>query len=302
VAFPYLSDLLKALTGISVPLPIPTFGAMVALALLTAMSIARSEMERLHAAGCIGTAARRSKVDGQIVVDRIPPQDTIYELGTVVTLAGLFGARIFHLLEYSDYFRADPWGMIFSRSGFTIFGGLICGTIAGAIYLRRRELPTRRVLDVLAPVIMLGYGIGRIGCQLSGDGDWGIPANMTLKPEWLPTWLWAQTYDHNVLGITISPPGVYPTSIYETVMAVILAAVLWTARKNPFQPGWLFSLYLVLGGLERFAIEPIRVNSIVHFLGIRATQAQMISVALIVLGTTGLIVFGRRNNSAAAAI
>jgi phosphatidylglycerol:prolipoprotein diacylglycerol transferase len=298
VAFPYLSDLLKALTGISVPLPIPTFGTMVALALLTAMSIARSEVQRLHAAGLIGTAARRSKVDGKLVVERIAPQDTIYELGTVVTLVGLLGARIFHLLEYADEFRANPWGMIFSRSGFTIFGGLICGTIGGAIYLRWRELPTRRICDVLAPVIMLGYGIGRIGCQLSGDGDWGIPANMALKPEWLPTWLWAQTFDHNVLGITIPPPGVYPTSIYETLMAVVLAGVLWAARKNPFQPGWLFSLYLVLGGLERFAIEPIRVNSIVHFLGIRATQAQMISVGLVALGVTGLIIFGRRNKPA----
>lgn len=295
MAFPYLSDLLKALTGVYIPLPIPTFGTMVALALLAAMSIAHAETQRLHAAGLIGTALRRRKIDGQIVAERVPPQEAIYELGTVVTLVGLLGARIFHLLEYPDAFRADPWGMIFSRSGFTIFGGLICGTLAGAIYLRQRELPIRRICDVLAPVIMLGYGIGRIGCQLSGDGDWGIPATMALKPDWLPTWLWAQTYDHNILGVTIAAPGVYPTSIYETLMAFVLAGVLWAARKHPFQPGWLFSLYLVLCGLERFAIEQIRVNSIVHLFGISATQAQIISVALIAVGALGLIVYGRRS-------
>lgn len=111
--------------------------------------------------------------------------------------------------------------MIFTRSGFTIYGGLIFGVIAGTIFAGRRGIAIPALSDAVAPALMLGYAIGRIGCQISGDGDWGIPADLSLKPAWLPLRLWAQTYDHNIAGVLIAPPGVYPTPIYETVMALI---------------------------------------------------------------------------------
>ena len=109
------------------------------------------------------------------------------------------------------------------------------------------------MLDAVSPALMLAYAIGRIGCQISGDGDWGIAADLAAKPGWLPDWLWAQTYDGNIAGVLIDPPGVYPTPIYESVMAFIAFAMLWRLRKQGHKPGWLFGLYVLLVGLERFA-------------------------------------------------
>src|SRR6202046_5341720 len=117
--------------------------------------------------------------------------------------------------------------MILTRTGFSIYGGLCFGIIAGVIYIKRRSIPVIPMLDATSPPIMLGYGIGRLGCQISGDGDWGIAANMALKPNWLPEWLWAQTYDGNIAGIIITPPGVYPTPIYEIGTALAIALGLW---------------------------------------------------------------------------
>jgi phosphatidylglycerol:prolipoprotein diacylglycerol transferase len=99
------------------------------------------------------------------------------------------------------------------------------------------------MLDATAPSITLGYGIGRLGCQISGDGDWRITANMALKPGWLPDWLWAQSYASNIAGVIIAPPGVYPTSIYEIVMAFAIAGGLWLLRFHKHRLGCLFSLF-----------------------------------------------------------
>jgi phosphatidylglycerol:prolipoprotein diacylglycerol transferase len=195
---------------------------------------------------------------------------------------------------------ADPWSMILTRSGLSIFGGLIVGTLAGLVCVRRWKLPLRPLLDAVAPAMMLGYGIGRIGCQVSGDGDWGSAANMALKPDWLPTWLWAQTYDNNIFGEVIAAPGVYPAPIYETAMALVCFAVLWKLRKHPFLSGWLFSVYLLLAGIERLLIEQIRVNPVFHVGRFNATQAEMIAVALIALGIVGLAVLSRRMPAGAA--
>ena len=153
--------------------------------MLAAGECLRRELRRLYAAGRIG-AARKGGID-------VPPQDVVTDLLVFVLLAGVAGARLFHILEHTGQFMADPLGMIFSRSGLSIFGGLIFGVLAGLVCVRRWKLPVRPLLDAVAPAMMLGYAIGRIGCQVSGDGDWGIAANMALKPDWLPTWAWAQT-------------------------------------------------------------------------------------------------------------
>jgi phosphatidylglycerol:prolipoprotein diacylglycerol transferase len=155
-------------------------------------------------------------------------------------------------------------------------------------------LPIPVACDAFAPALMLAYALGRVGCQLSGDGDWGIAANMASKPGWVPAWLWAQTYANNIAGIVIAPPGVYPTPIYETLMCLALFAALWAVRKHPFRPGWLFALYLLLCGLERLAIEPIRINPRAHFLGIAATQAEFLAAALAIVGAAGLVALSRR--------
>jgi phosphatidylglycerol:prolipoprotein diacylglycerol transferase len=142
--------------------------------------------------------------------------------------------------------------------------------------------------------MMLGYAIGRIGCQVAGDGDWGTVANMALKPAWLPTALWAQTYEYNVVGAYIAWPGVYPTPLYEVVMAFACFGILWKLRKHPFQVGWLFAAYMALAGVERLLIEQIRINPVLNFFGVHATQAQMIAAMLILAGGFGMILLSRR--------
>jgi phosphatidylglycerol:prolipoprotein diacylglycerol transferase len=109
----------------------------------------------------------------------------------------------------------------------------------------------------------------------------------------LPDWLWAQTYEHNIVGELIAPPGVYPTPIYETAMALLLFALLWRLRGHGFRRGWLFALYLVLAGAERLVIERIRVNPVLHLLGVQATQAQMVAAAFVAVGAVALLGLSR---------
>jgi prolipoprotein diacylglyceryltransferase len=225
------------------------------------------------------------------------------ELGTLITIAfvaGLLGAKLFHNFENWDQFMDNPVKALLSFDGLTFYGGLICAAVLIAWRLSRKGFPVLPFADATAPVLMLGYGIGRIGCQLAGDGDWGI-VNTAPKPGWLswaPDWVWAFDYPHNVLkeGIPIEgctmdggycfrlPETVFPTPFYETLMALFLFAVLWALRKRLPYWGQLTGIYLVFNGLERFLIEKIRVNNPGRIFGIEATQAEVISFLLIVLG------------------
>ena len=273
MAFPYITDVLNAILGTHWMLPIPTFGAVVAAAILIATHVARMEVKR----------AERAR--------RLPPSthSVVGDLALVSAIAGLIGARIFHIVDHSAQFLADPAAMIFSRAGFSIYGGLFFGIAAGVLFLKRRGVPIAPMLDATAPSMMLGYAVGRLGCQLSGDGDWGIASDMTLKPDWLPGWLWAQTYDGNILGVVIPEPGVYPTPIYESAAALVLFAVLWALRSETQRPAYLFSVYLLLAGFERLLVEKIRINPQHDWLGIAVTQAEAISIVLVVAGLLGLL-------------
>ncbi|MCX6181958.1 MAG: prolipoprotein diacylglyceryl transferase, partial [Bacteroidetes bacterium] len=154
------------------------------------------------------------------------------------------------------------------------------------------------------------YAIGRIGCQVSGDGDWGVP-NLEPKPEWmgfLPDWMWAYDFPHNVnsQGVAMADcvgwepycavlkEPVYPTAFYETLMGLAIFGFLWSIRKKISIPGIMFSIYLVLNGAERFTIELIRVNNEGEFLGMKITQAQFISSLLILIGITGVAYFYKK--------
>jgi len=141
--------------------------------------------------------------------------------------------------------------------------------------------------------MMLAYGVGRMGCHMSGDGDWGIE-NLSPKPDWLswlPDWAWAYNYEGNVHGMILENP-VWPTPLYEVIMALIVFGVLWSIRKR-FAPGVLFSIYFIFAGLERFIIEKIRVNPKLNVLGMELTQAEIISFTMIVLGIVGIIYFNK---------
>ena len=268
MAYPYLTDLLHAL-GINVSLPIPTFGLMVATAFLVGSWIATLETRRLMPS---------------------LPKDFANNACFIGFAAGLAGAKLFHLLEYPRQFLEQPMDMLFSTAGFTILGGLIAGILATIWYSRRKGAPVALVLDAAGPALMLAYGIGRIGCQISGDGDWGI-AVTSPAPAWLPDWLWAQTYEGNIAGVVIPPPGVYPTPLYETVMAFAAFGLLWALRRKGHAPLWLFGLYLLLVGVERLLIEFIRVNSTYSLFGVEVTQAQLIAAACVV---AGLVIMWKR--------
>jgi phosphatidylglycerol---prolipoprotein diacylglyceryl transferase len=288
MSYPYLSDVVRDFTGMSVPLPIPTFGLMVAIAVLTAITLLSRELVRLHSEGRIvlPLTGQKDKQGADVVAKQA--SDIANGVGISVMLTGIVGARLFHLLEYPREFLAHPWDMIFTRSGFTIYGGMIVGTLGGWLYIRRKQLSFINVLDAVAPAVMLAYAIGRIGCQISGDGDWGIAANVAAKPAWLPMWFWAQTYTNNIAMVPILAPGVYPTPMYETAMALICFAILWSVRKRSFKPGGLIALFVLLYGIERFLIELIRVNSKMTIFGIEATQAQVLSLLFIVAGAVGV--------------
>jgi phosphatidylglycerol:prolipoprotein diacylglycerol transferase len=213
-------------------------------------------------------------------------------MGTVTVIAvvgGFAGAKLFHILENLDQFFAAPGRMIFSSGGFTFYGGLIVGTYFIIRYLKKNGQSPAVFADSIAPGLMLAYGVGRIGCHLAGDGDWGIVANIAAKPDWLPMWLWAETYPNNHLGIDLSGGAVYPTPLYELAMAVVLFVVLFNLRDQYHKAGWLFGLYLVFAGIERYIIEQIRVNNVFDFLGMSVTQAEVISVVFLILG--GVILY-----------
>jgi phosphatidylglycerol---prolipoprotein diacylglyceryl transferase len=273
MAFPYLTDAINAILGTHWHLPLPTFGIVVAIAVVVATAFAIRLVRQYEEAG------------------RLPPlaHTQITDMVLVATVFGILGARIFDILDNVDRFIANPMSMIFTRAGFSIYGGLCFGIAAGVFFVRRRSLPVIPMLDATAPALMLGYGIGRIGCQLSGDGDWGITANMILKPSWLPRWLWAQTYDGNIAGVVIAAPGVYPTPLYEFTMALAIFWVLWRLRLHRHGAGYLFSIYLMLAGFERLLIEKIRINTRYDVLGTHLTQAEGISTLLVLAGLIGVL-------------
>lgn len=245
------------------------------------------------------------KQKGQKQETRKIPMKAEEHVGNIILLGvagGLIGAKIFHNLENPSEFMADPIGALLSFSGLTFYGGLIVAAILIIRYGIKNGLPAIHLTDAAAPALMLSYGIGRIGCMMSGDGDWGI-VNNAPKPGWLsalPDWMWAFKFPHNVNNEGVPIPGcvgrwchelpeaVYPTSFYETLMAIVLFAVLWMIRKRITTPGMLFSIYLILNGAERFLIESIRVNTQYHIAGFGITQAQIISTTLMILGIVGI--------------
>jgi len=165
---------------------------------------------------------------------RIWPHDRVGDIIILGAVFGFLGAKIFHNLENWDDFSQDPIGALLSFSGLTFYGGLICASIAIWVYAKKHNITFWHLNDSAAPALMLAYAIGRIGCQVAGDGDWGI-ANTRPNPyNWLPDWMWSFKYPHNVVGDGVPIPGctgqychelalgAYPTPFYETVMCVTL--------------------------------------------------------------------------------
>ena len=160
------------------------------------------------------------------------PPDWSYEIVFSALIGGLVGARIDYLIQNWDKVSDDLLGALFSGSGLVWFGGVVGGAIGVVLWAWRRGWLNARMLDTMSIPLALGYAIGRVGCQLSGDGDYGIASDLP----------WAMAYPDGTVPTT---QEVHPTPVYETLAVGLLALALWRLRDR-FAPGVLFGIYLRL--------------------------------------------------------
>jgi phosphatidylglycerol---prolipoprotein diacylglyceryl transferase len=236
------------------PITLQTFGIMFAIAFAAALAV----------------LWRRLKELGK-------PTDWAWEIIIAGLIGGLIGARLNFVIQNYSEVKHDLLGNLFSGSGLVWYGGAIGGAIAVGLWAWWRKMLNLTLLDIAAVPLALGYAIGRIGCQVSGDGDYG--------KAWDGPW--AMAYPHGTKPIDTP---VHPTPIYETLAMGLVAYLLWRLRDR-VQPGILFALYLVLAGTERLLVEFIRRNT-PELLGL--TQPQLVSVVMIAAGVVWLVLRARR--------
>lgn len=223
-----------------------SFGLMLAVAFFAASWMVSRELERRR--------IEPSHMDG-------------YPLAAMV--GGVIGARLYYVAEHWDKFLADPFWTLFGGSGLTWYGGAFGGAAAVLFLAYRRRQRLWEVCDAFAPGLAAAYAIGRIGCQLAGDGDYGPPSDLP----------WAMAYPDAIVPTT---ERVHPTPVYETLSMGAAAFVLWRLRARPWAIGGrLFALYLILSGIERFLVEFVRTNAPV---ALGMTAAQWTSIAAVVAG------------------
>jgi len=240
------------------PIPIRSFGLMMALAFIAAYFVLRGEIKR--------NRLEKSFADTILIA---------------ALLGGLAGARIFHIVENFKQFLASPLSFVFTGAGFAWYGGLGGGVLAAGGVVLKKKQPLSVVADCVAPGLALGYGIGRIGCFLSGDGCYGKPTS-----GW-----WGMAFPYGIVptkyavdeltGKRIPIEWVHPTPLYELTVSLLIFALLWKLRKKELKSGTIFWLYLALAGCARFLVEFWRRNPIV---AIGLTMAQLLSILAIGLG------------------
>jgi phosphatidylglycerol---prolipoprotein diacylglyceryl transferase len=239
------------------PITLGTYGIMVAVALIVAFYVLQADLRR-----------RRLAADPNVIVG-------------LTGLAGLAGARLYHLAESPSEFLANP-RLLFSTMGFAWFGSVIAGFITLVLIARHYRIPALQMLDVASPAAALGYGIGRIGCLISGDGDYGIPTSLP----------WGMSFPN---GIVPTTDRVHPTPIYEFLASLVIFYLLWHlgARwmRDAADIGKLFGVYLLLSGIARFLVEFIRLNPR-SFFGM--TNAQTASLVGMIVGAALLFRHGSR--------
>jgi len=248
------------------PLTLGSYGLMVAIALICAFFILRADFAR-----------------------RGVPADSEAIIG-IAGLAGLAGSRLYHLLESPAEFFADPWPQLFSTMGFAFAGAIIGGFVALVLLAKRFRMPVLLMLDAASPAAAMGYGIGRIGCLISGDGDYGTPTSLP----------WGMSFPN---GIVPTTQRVHPTPIYEFLASLVIFWALWKLgvhwiKQGSVADGKVFAVYLLLSGVARFLVEFIRINPR-SFFGM--TNAQTASLAGIILGVILLLRHPKTQASAARA-
>lgn len=234
------------------PISLHTFGAMMAVAFLVGGFVVALGLER----------------------DGIDP-DHAWSIVFWAAVGGIVGSRLLVIFDDWSAFVDRPLAFLLTGSGFIWYGGLVGGFLSVTVYVLRQGLGWLTVVDAVAPALALGHAIGRIGCQVSGDGDWGTPSTLP----------WAMAYPNAVIGWTTwvqsqgLPPDVrvHPAPVYETLAYCAIFLVLWTWRERSPRTGMLLWLYLLLSSVARFAVEAIRVEPVIA-LGL--TQAQWFALAL----------------------
>jgi phosphatidylglycerol:prolipoprotein diacylglycerol transferase len=225
---------------------LPTFGLLMWVAAVGACGVLHANFRR-----------HRSDADAVNIV-------------AITTLAGVLGAKLWHVLESPRELAVAPMSMLFDREGFAWYGGLAFGILALVIQGRRFPKGPFQLLDLAAPAAAVGYGLGRIACFISGDGDYGIPSNVP----------WAMAFPN---GLVPTPAGVrvHPTPLYELFFGLALGAYLWWRGRAPRPLGLLTAEFLVLSGIGRFLVEIIRINPKIYY---GMSNAQVASLATIAAG------------------
>lgn len=249
------------------PVPVYSYGLMLGIAFLIGSSIMRREFAR-------------KGLDESLSIN----------ITFIALITGIIGSKIFYIIEEWNFGKGIPFDallksdVLLSPSGLTFYGGLILAIVILMIYLKIKKVSILKVFDCMAPATALGYGIARIGCHLSGDGDYGILTNGTMW-EFI-----GYSYSN---GTVPTPPGVlaHPTSVYEFIIAIFIFLYLWKIRKGMKFDGELFFVYLLLSGIARLLIEIIRLNPDVIW---GLSQAQLISVGLIIFSSMMLIIMHGR--------
>jgi phosphatidylglycerol---prolipoprotein diacylglyceryl transferase len=245
------------------PLTLPTYGLLAATGLAVAYFVLRADVRR-----------RQVALDPEMIIG-------------VAGIAGVVGAKLYHLLESPHEFFAHPFELFFSRTGLAWFGGLLGGFFTLVFLARHFRVPVLTMFDLASPAAALGYGVGRLGCLTSGDGDYGIPTSLP----------WGMSFPN---GIVPTTARVHPTPIYEFLAALVIFWILWKlgaavqgTGKNarPARPaGYVFAWYLLLTGLSRFLVEFIRINPRIYF---GMSNAQVMGLVSFLAGAI-LLVLGRR--------
>ncbi len=251
------------------PFTVYSFGLMLGIAFIVASYLLTKEIER-------------KKLNPNVAT----------EVTLLAIIFGIVGSKGLDLIENWDSFLQDPIGSAFSPGGLTFYGGLVLSIIAIWIYARKKKIPFLFIADAAAPSLAIAYGIGRIGCHLAGDGDYGIPTNLpwgtdysngTVKPHLM--FRGSEIAKSFPNGIVPDNTPLHPTPIYEFILMMIIFLILWKLRKKDWAYGKLFMLYLILQGIERFSIEFIRLNPRLLF---GLSEAQLISIVMITFGMGGL--------------
>jgi phosphatidylglycerol:prolipoprotein diacylglycerol transferase len=245
------------------PWDVPTFGLMLWVATVCAAVVLHFSFRRANIVDKQGQAADALGIVAMTVV------------------AGIIGAKLWHVLDSPAEFRADGWSVLWSTGGFAWFGGLVAGILALWVQGRQIGLKGLGMLDLASPAAAVGYAIGRIGCLTSGDGDYGIPSNLP----------WAMGFPN---GIDPTPPGVrvHPTPLYECIVGLALAWWLWKRAGKPRPTGEMVGWYLLLSGVARFLVEFIRRNPKI-LLGL--SNAQLASLGSVAAGIVLIVIATKRS-------